>query len=153
MLLRSQILRALFVKRCAAIALIVLVAFSLGCGKSERAPEKAVRATTGTTGDKSVALPDAFPKDVPILKNATLKATVSKGDRMVVQLHTTSSIREAENFYLTALKKEGWTVAEPSNSGDTTIVSAKKGNTLCSVTIASEGKGTLIRLAISPARS
>jgi len=141
------------VERSVAIALIVLVAFSFGCGKSERAPEKAAKASAGPSGDKSFGLPDEFPKDVPILKNATLKATISQGDRMVVQLHTTSSIREAENFYLTTLKKEGWTVAEPSNSGDMTIVSAKKGNTLCSVTIAREGKGTLIRLLISPVRS
>ena len=132
---------------------MLFVAFSFGCGKTEKPPEKAAKATAAATGDKSFGLPDEFPKDVPILKNATLKATVSTGDRMIVQLHTTSSIREAENFYLAALKKEGWTVAEPSTSGDMTIVSAKKGNTLCSVTIASEGKGTLIRLAISPARS
>jgi len=153
MLLRSPILRALFVKRCAAIALIVVVAFAFGCGKTERTPEKTAKTAAGPTGDKSLGLPDAFPKDVPILKGATLKATVSQGDRMIVQLHTTSSIREAENFYVAAFKKEGWTIAEPSNSGDMTIVSAKKGNMLCSVTIASEGKGTLIRLAISPARS
>ena len=150
MLLRSPNLSS---KKLVAIALVVLVAFSFGCGKVERAPEKAAKATAAPTGEKSFALPDEFPKDVPILKNATLEATVSTGDRMIVQLHTTSSIREAENYYLIALKKEGWTVAEPSNSGDMTIVSAKKGNTLCSVTIASEVKGTLIRLAISPARS
>ena len=150
MLPRSPTLSA---KKLVASALIALVAFSFGCGKTESAPENAAKATAGTTGDRSFALPDQFPKDVPILKNATLKATVSTGDRMIVQLHTASSIREAENYYLTALKKEGWTVAEPSNSGDMTIVSAKKGNTLCSVTIASEGKGTLIRLAISPVRS
>jgi hypothetical protein len=132
---------------------MLLVAFSFGCGKTERAPEKAAKATAGATGEKGVGLPDEFPKDVPILKNATLKATVSQGDRMIVQLHTTSSIAEAENFYLTTLKKEGWTVTEPSYTGDMTIVSAKKGNTLCGVTIAKEGKGTLIRLAISPARS
>ena len=136
-----------------ALALIVIVTFSFGCDKVERAPEEAAKATAGSAGNKSVALPDEFPKDVPLLKNATLKASVSTGDRMIVQLHTASSIREAENFYLTALKNEGWTVAEPSNSGDMTIVSAKKGNTLCSVTIASEAKGTLIRLAISPVRS
>ena len=139
--------------RCVGTALIVLVAFSIGCGKSERAPEKVAKTSPAVTGDKGIGLPDEFPKDVPILKNATLKATVSQGDRMIVQLHTTSSIREAENFYLTTLRKEGWTVAEPSNSGDMTVVSAKKGNTLCSVTISGEGKGTLIRLAISPARS
>ena len=150
MLLRSPNLSS---KKLVAIALVVLVAFSFGCGKVERAPEKAAKATAAPTGEKSFALPDEFPKDVPILKNATLKATVSTGDRMIVQLHTTSSIREAENYYLIALKKEGWTVAEPSNSGDMTIVSAKKGNTLCSVTIASVVMGTLIRLAISPARS
>jgi hypothetical protein len=136
-----------------AVAALLLAALSFGCGKPERGPDKAAKASPGVSVDRSVGLPDEFPKDVPILKNATLNATISQGDRMIVQLHTTASIREAENFYRTALKKEGWTVAEPSDSGDMTIVSAKKGNTLCSVTFARDGKGTDIRLAISPVRT
>src|SRR5262249_53996201 len=134
-----------------ALAALLLAALSFGCGKPERGPDKPAKASPGVAVDKSVGLPDEFPKDVPILKNATLNGTISQGDRMIVQLHTTASIREAENFYRAALKKEGWTVAEPSDSGDMTVVSAKKGNTLCSVTIAGDGKGTAVRLAISPA--
>lgn len=143
-------------QRLAAAALMVLVASSFGCGKSETsrdaAAKSAAKSTAKSTADTSIALPDGFPRDVPILKNATLKAAVAQGDRMVVQLNTVSSIREATDFYNTELKKEGWTVENASGTGDV-VIAAKKGHTLCNVTIARDAKGTLIRLAISPARS
>jgi hypothetical protein len=141
------------VTRLAAAALVVLVALSFGCGKSDKAHETAAKATTGLGGDGGFALPAEFPKDVPILKNATLKAALSQGDRMIVHLYTTSSIKDAATFYNAALKSQGWTIESSSSAADMAIFSAKKGNTRCGVTIAKEGKGTLVRLAISPARS
>jgi hypothetical protein len=86
------------------------------------------------------------------MKNATLRASLGGGDRMVVQLNTISSIREAADFYNAELKKEGWTVENAPGMGDV-VINAKKGRTLCNVTIARDSKGTLIRLAISPVRS
>ena len=141
------------VTRLAAAALIVLVALSLGCGKSDKARESVAKATTDLSGDGSFGLPVEFPKDVPILKNATLKAAVSQGDRMIVHLYTTSSIKDAATFYNAALKSQGWTIESSSSAADMAIVSAKKGKTRCGVTIAKEGKGTLVRLAISPDHS
>ena len=139
-------------KGCAAIALILLVAFSFGCGKSEKAQEKTAKTSVEVIGE-SPARPVDLPKDVPILKNATLKVAMSQGGRTVVHLYTTTSVKDAATFYNSALKSEGWTIESSSNGADMSVVSAKKGNTLCGVTIAREGKGTLIRLAISPARS
>ena len=140
------------VKRLAAATLMALAALSFGCGKSEEPRDKAAKSTAKSGAATSIALPDGFPKDVPILENATLKAAVSHAGRSVVQLYTTSSIKQATDFYDAALKREGWTIdASPPSTGDMFVIAAKKGNKRCNVTIAKDGKGTLIRLAISPA--
>jgi hypothetical protein len=132
---------------------MVLVAFSLGCGKSERAPETVAKMPVDGSGDKRFALPAEFPKDVPILKNATLKVSMAQGDRMVVHLYTTSSVSDAAKFYAAELKNHGWQIESASNAAEMSTISARKGETRCGVTIEREGKGTLIRLAVSPASS
>jgi hypothetical protein len=132
---------------------MVLVAFAFGCGETEKTRKTVARATDDGAGAKSVALPVEFPRDVPILKSATLKAAVSQGDRMVVHLYTTSSVRDAAKFYDSELKSQGWKIESSSNSAEMFTVSAKKGNTLCGVTITREGKGTLVRLAVSTQHS
>ena len=132
---------------------MVLVAFSLGCGKSERARETVAKAPAGGGSDKGFDLPVELPKDVPILRNATLKVAMSQGDRMVVHLYTTSSVSDAAKFYDAELKKQGWQIESASNAAEMSSVSARKGATRCGVTIEREGKGTLIRIAVSAVRS
>jgi hypothetical protein len=132
---------------------MVLVAFSLGCGKSERAPQNVAKVPNEASGGTGFDLPVEFPKDVPILKNATLKVAMSQGDRMVVHLYTTSPVSEATKFYDAELKKQGWQIESVSKGAEMSTVSARKGATRCGVTIEREGKGTLIRLAVSPAHS
>jgi len=140
-----------------AVALIALLAFASGCGKVERAPapggKSAAPQTADASGVKSFALPVELPRDVPVLEGATLKAAVSQGDRSVVQLYTTTSLADATKFYEVELKKQGWKIDSSSKSADMFVASAKKGNTVCGVTITREGKGTLVRLAVSPERS
>lgn len=135
------------------VALLVLVAFSFGCGQSEKANKAIERVTINNVGDNSVGLPADFPKDVPILKGATLKVAMSQGERMVVHLYTTASIADAAKYYNAELKDRGWNIENTSHSGEMFIVSAKKGKTLCGVTVSKEGKGTLVRLVVSQAGS
>jgi len=131
---------------------MVLVAFSLGCGKSERAPETVAKAPAAASTEKRFDLPVEFPKDVPILKNATLKVAMSQGNRMVVHLYTTSPVGDAAKFYDAELKKQGWQIESISKGAEMSTVTARKGETRCGVTIEKEGKGTLIRLAVSRVR-
>ncbi|HZI83857.1 MAG TPA: hypothetical protein VFF44_08070 [Casimicrobiaceae bacterium] len=158
----------------AVVALMILAALSSGCGKSEKSFKGAERATPNSAETKSAetknaetksaetknaeaksadaksaALPDNFPRDLPILRDATLKLAMSQGDRMVVHLHTSRSISDAAKFYRAELASRGWKIQSTSSSAEMFIVSAKKGKTLCGVTIAKQAKGTLIRLAVS----
>jgi len=139
--------------RQAAVALMVLVAFSFGCGKSERTPQSVAKAPANGSGDKGFSLPDDFPKDVPILRNATVKVAMSQGNRILVHLYTTTSVSDAAKFYDAELKSQGWQIESTSKGAEMSSVSARKGNTRCGVTIAREGKGTLVRLAVSPVNS
>lgn len=132
---------------------MVLVAFSLGCGKSERPPQSVAKAPADGGSDKGSSLPDDFPKDVPILRNATVKVAMSQGDRILVHLYTTTSVSDAAKFYDAELKSQGWQIESTSKGAEMSSVSARKGNTRCGVTIAREGKGTLVRLAVSPVNS
>ena len=81
-----------------SVILPALVALAFGCGKSEthQSPDGKIRVeqngdtakvevvtkdgkATVTTSDKGVAIPDTFPKDVPIPKGAVPKLTMSQG--------------------------------------------------------------------------
>lgn len=151
------------------IALTALVAFSFGCGKSEKTyntPEGQVKvkeksgevtyeATTKegkftmTAGDKGVALPASFPKDVPVLKGATVKVAMTQGKQMVVHLHVTSAAADAAKFYNDELKGQGWEIETTMNMGDTSMVSAKKAGRQCNVVASKESDGTLVQVVVS----
>src|SRR5215468_10687279 len=122
-------------KMLVAAALTAFVALQFGCGKSERAQQgqSAAKASVPRSGDESFARPVDLPNDVPVLKNSTLKAAISQGDRTVVHLYTTTPVKDATSFYSAALKSEGWTVDSVSSGADMSVVSAKKGKMLCGV--------------------
>jgi hypothetical protein len=136
---------------------MVLLAVMSGCGKVEKGSERGARSTAPGTVDaagiKGIALPVEFPRDVPILRNATLKAAISQGDRIVVHLTTSTSVADAAKFYDAELKSQGWKIESATSGADLFVASARKDRTMCGVTITREGKGALVRLSVSPARS
>src|SRR6266576_1185416 len=133
--------------------MMVLAAFSFGCGKSEKISKAGERAIATDAAGKSAALPDDFPRDVPILRDATVKVVMSQGERTIVHLHTSASIGDAATFYDAELKRQGWKIESTTNTGEMFAVSAKKGKTVCGVTVTKEDKRTLVRIAISQASS
>ncbi|HUH94527.1 MAG TPA: hypothetical protein VL742_15460 [Casimicrobiaceae bacterium] len=139
--------------RSAAVALALCVAVSFGCGKTERGGPTAEGAPAKTRGARIVDLPVDFPRDVPLIKDATVKVAMSQGNRMVVHLYTSSPVAEAAKFYNEALKGQGWQIESSTIASDMSTLSARKGRSLCGVTVSKEGRGTLIRLAVSEAGS
>lgn len=150
------------------LSLIVLVALSFGCGKSStyetkdgkvKVEEKSGQATYEVTtkegklkmatGDKGVALPDDFPKDVPIYKGAVVKMAASQGKQLIVHLHVTASFTEAGKFYQDQLKSQGWEIGTTMNMGDTSMVTANKAGRQCSVVAAKQDDGAVIQISVS----
>ena len=141
-------------KPLASIAVLALLVLSFGCGESDKSyragkDRGSVPGNAKDAREKSAELPPDFPKDVPILKNATVKVVMSQGNRITVHLSTTSPVAEATNFYDDAFKRQGWTIEGTTKSNEMSILSARKGASHCGVTISKQGNGTLIRLALS----
>ncbi len=157
-------------KKQVVVALMALVAFGFGCGKSEKTykttegelkvEEKSGQVTVETTtkegkvkiagGDSGVALPDNFPKDVPIIHGATVRMAVTQGAQMFVNLRAPGSTADAAKFYQESLKGQGWEIETAMNMGDTSMLSAKKEKRQCTVVAAKDSDGTMVQLTVSP---
>ena len=151
------------------VVLTVLVALAFGCGKEEKTyktaegevkikQESGEATYEGTTkegkfkvavGDKGVALPDNFPKDVPILKGATVKVAVAQGKQMTVQLLMPGSIADVAKSYQDELKSRGWEIDATMNMGEASMLNAKKGNRQCAIVAGKDSNGTMVQLTVS----
>ncbi|MFA6563693.1 MAG: hypothetical protein WCV00_17445 [Verrucomicrobiia bacterium] len=150
------------------MSLIALLALSFGCGKSStyetkdgkvKIDEKNGQATYEVTtkegklkmatGDKSVALPDNFPKDVPIYKGAVVKMAASQGAQLIVHLHVAASFTDAGKFYQEQLKSRGWEIGTTMNMGDTSMVTASKAGRQCAVVAAKQDDGAVVQISVS----
>ncbi len=104
---------------------------------------------TMTASDKGVAIPDTFPKDVPIPKGATPKMTMSQGKTELLHLSVPGSVAEVAKDYTEKLKKEGWEIESSMNMGDTSMVMGKKGARKCAAVVAKDDAGALVQLSVS----
>ena len=156
-------------QKTVVLTLTLLVALTGGCGKGEKTyktsdgevkvKQKSGEATyEGTTkegkfkvalGEKGVALPDGFPKDVPIAKGATVKMAMAQGKQTMVHLSVPGSIADAAAYYKDELKNQGWEIETTMNMGEGSMLTAKKEKRQCVVVVAKEGDGTLVQLTVS----
>jgi len=132
----------------------ILLMAAMGCNKSntiETSDGKVeVSESSGTTrieldgkdgkatfvaSETKVALPDTFPKDVPILKGAVPKLTMSQGKSEIVHLALPQSVAEVTKEYQEKLKAEGWTIETAMNMGDGSMIHAKKDDRICSLIV------------------
>ena len=104
---------------------------------------------TLTASDTRVAIPDTFPKDVPILKGAVAKLSMSQGKSEVLHLHVPGSIADVAKEYQDKLKGEGWTIESSMNMGEASMLQAKKGTRQCAAMVVKEDAGTLIQLTVT----
>ena len=147
--------------------LILLAALSLvtaGCGKKssqktsvggvtmEQKGDVATIEVKGKDGapgmkivasDKGVPLPENFPKDVPVFKDALVTAASTMGEMFQIKTTFKASIQEGLKFYAEKLKSEGWIVATTLDQGDSGVVSAKKDNRECAVMFGKEDDLTM----------
>ncbi len=126
------------------IALALSAAMISGCGKSDKPASSAqgevkiattsqgVVATDGkgtkvtASASGNAALPENFPKDVPIITGAKIGVATALPDATSVILGTPASPEEAAKFYAENLKAQGWKVESPQNVAGRTLLQAKK---------------------------
>ena len=161
-------------KKSHLIALCVFMLLAAGCGKEQtistpggdvKITQKGNTATfsmndkgekvnvVAGTGGNSVALPDKFPADVPIMPGATVKMAMSAGENLSVHLGLSASQADAVKYYQDNLKAKGWEVEAAMTMGEMTMLSAKKGGRECAVQVAKDGGGTIVMLVVPAEKS
>lgn len=111
-------------------------------------------------GGDDASLPEGFPEDVPVYKDADIKMSnsiTSDGKTMYsVTLETSDDVDTAGAWCKDALPKEGWNVegdmSSTANGQSSTIISAKKGSMVLNVTVVGpdDDSKTMISLTVSP---
>jgi hypothetical protein len=104
---------------------------------------------TMAVSDKGVAIPDTFPKDVPILKGAVPKMAMTQGKTELLHLYVAGSMADVAKDYQTKLKTEGWEIESTMNMGEASMVAAKKGNRKCAAMVAKDGTGVMVQLSVT----
>ena len=104
-----------------------------------------VKFSTATSG---VALPDNFPKDIPIYKGAKVQMASSQPKVSMVQLLVDAAAPDAAKYYQDELKAQGWEIESTTNMGDSSMVVAKKENRSCSVMAMKQDNGSLVQIAV-----
>lgn len=151
-----------------AIALATVAAITFGCGKSDTYKVKDSEVTvnkkdgqvtfesaskdgkvTVTAGKEGVALPDGFPKDVPIYKGAVVQVASTQGKMMLVHLSVSAPVADALKYYQDQLKEQGWEISSTMNMGEGSMLAAKKGERQCTALVMKQDKGTMVQLSVT----
>jgi hypothetical protein len=150
------------------ITLALLAAVAFGCGKSStyktRDGEVIVDKKAGqvtfegktkegnvkvTAADSGVALPDNFPKDVPIYKGAVVKIASTQDKTMMVHMEVAASVADALKYYQDELKGQGWEIQSTMNMGEGSMIAAKKAERQCTAMVLKDNKGTMVQLTVT----
>jgi len=150
---------------CLALAVGCL---AIGCRKSTTVVDKdGTRATVTQSGGGAelkiegkgglraqmnekggVALPDGFPKDVPIYPGSAVTMSASTKDGMQVVLKTPDPSDKVAAFYKEKLKGAGWEL-ETSLSGEgSSMVSGKKDQRSVGAVVGRDSGGSAVTLMI-----
>ncbi len=136
------------------LALMILGALVLA-GCNQNASEK--KGSIEYKNDKSegsaevgenVKLPDDFPEDVPVYKNAKIKGTnISKmdnGELMVITMQTDDNLQDIGKFYKDELVKNGFGIENEFETDKSVTLTSRKGSTTVVVSaITQNGKTTI----------
>lgn len=157
-------------------AVLVLACFvCVGCGKrsgeaiAEKLIEKSMEQdgvkadvsisdekVTVKAGDKSmsmefgesVAIPEKFPKDVPIYKGAKVTAAMSLPEGFNVGMQSKDALAKIVSFYKEKLAAEGWTEKGTFATPDQTLISSEKGKMTLAVSVTTADGQSAINMTV-----
>ena len=155
-------------KRIGIVLLLTVGCLLLGCRKSTsytgkdgtkatvtqsgKSTEVTVQGKDGTKVQVSeggnLALPDAFPKDVPVYPGATITTNVTVKDGMQVVFKTADPASKVATFYNDTLKSGGFEIEAAMNTEQGSMLTGKKGNRTVIVTTSRDSNGTIFTLMV-----
>jgi hypothetical protein len=103
-----------------------------------------------STSEAGVALPDGFPKDVPIYKGAKVQMALNQGKQIMVQLMVSASQQDAGKYYQDEMKSQGWTNESAMNMPEMTMLQFKKEKRTCGVHVMKQDKGSMVQIVVEP---
>ncbi len=99
--------------------------------------------------DKSAKLPDDFPKDVFVLKDADVKMTMDMPQGKTVSFSTKEEMTSIFEKYKKEMSSNGWTEKMVMNLGEGASLVYEKDDRMTNITIAKDDEGTMINVVIS----
>ncbi|MBM3858999.1 MAG: hypothetical protein FJ395_05030 [Verrucomicrobia bacterium] len=105
-----------------------------------------MEAATGS----SAKIPDGFPKDVHVIKNATITMSLKTPDAFQLMIETKDSVENAASQYSAEMKASGWNEETNMNMGESVMHAYKKGNRQASIIITKGQQGAQIQIVASP---
>jgi len=140
-------------QRLLLVAALAALALASGCGrdKAQVAVNTKDAKITVAGGDASVALPDTFPKDVPILPGGSVKSVIKTADVTTVAVTASASPQDAAKYYQDSLNSQGWKIENTMAVNNVTMLTASKDKRQVSLQIGtSDGKTAAIMISLRP---
>lgn len=135
------------------VAALFALALVSGCGRDEARMAANTKDTKITVagGNASVALPDTFPKDVPIIPGGSVKSAIKTADVTTVMMTTGTSPQDAAKYYQENLSSQGWKIEHATAINNVTMLSAAKDKRQVSLQIGtSDEKTATIMISLRP---
>jgi hypothetical protein len=119
--------------------------------KQAAVPEPDLTGLAATIGD-GAAVPEGFPNDVPLYPGARPTATMSaEGEGTLVTFDIDDGPEKVYDFYQQQLADTGWEIASSASMGGQWMISALKGERAAHISIAGEGSGSQVGVAVAKA--
>lgn len=159
--------RSLFLTLIAAV-----LALPVGCGRPTSVPtpdggevtvdekgDEVDMTVTGPDGRKmtmktdasGVALPDDFPKDVPLLPGVKPTGVVKLGDATTVTFETDNKVADVAEYYNKVLATHGWRIEVSMAVQDGTMVAGTKEKRAVQVMATKRDTGAAVTVSVSQA--
>jgi hypothetical protein len=114
-------------------------------------PEPDLSGLEATIGE-GAAIPEDFPSDVPIYPGARPTATMSEaGEGTLVTFDIDDGPEKVYDFYQQKFSDGGWEIASSASMGGQWMISALKDQRAAHVSIAGDGSGTQLGIAVAKA--
>lgn len=132
------------------ILAVAAVALLAACKKSETV-KTSVGGTKIAVNDSGMALPPEFPKDVPVMKEAVVKAVMGspeQGNLIVMAQVPNAKYADVLAYYKAALAEQGWKTDANIDNGQGGMLTLSKAGSRMMLAIAAEDKNVNVQYTL-----
>ena len=101
------------------------------------------------TAGGGAKIPEDFPKDVLVVKNAKILAAIKVPDGFSLSMESKDSVEKLMDQYTAEMKAQGWTTETTMNMGEQMVTSFAKDKRKAAVMIAKGGEGSQLTITVT----